>query len=156
MPVEMIDALCDLLEQQKEDFLAYEEATLALLESEPDDAEQYITQRAQLANAIDERTEEMARLCATQPGGDWLLQTALGKTEFGQVPGEYHRVFYAAQAVQSVASRIAQTDSQVLERLGRLRDEALASIRQNQNLPKIKKYLEDLSETPGSLRDSKA
>lgn len=142
--MDTITRLCSLLEEEKQRFLEYEEATLALLDCETDAAENYITQRGTLANEIDALIEEMARLCDAEPAGEVLLAAAKGSIDFARVPAEFHCVFYAGQAVRSVIHRITQTEKQAMERLEALREEALSHIRQNQNLPKIKKYLTDL------------
>lgn len=149
--------LCGLLEQKKGLFLEYEQATLALLDCAPEDAEKYIILRGQKATEIDELTETIARLCSQAPDPAVLLEAAGGKVDFERVPSEYHPVFYAAQGVFSVIHRIRQSDIQAMGRLAKLRDEAREAIRQNQNLPKIKKYLTDLTNAgpPASLKDEK-
>ncbi len=138
-------SLCRLIEAKKEKFLKYEQATLSMLDCGVDDVEHYIIQRANLANEIDEMAEGIARLCDDCPDKELLMNTALAKVSFERVPGEYHCVYYAAQGVQSVANRIAQTEKQVVARLQGLREDSLKSIREKQNLPKIKKYLTDLT-----------
>ena len=156
--MDTVTRLCSLLEEEKQQFLEYEQATLALLDCDADAAEQYITQRGALANQIDALIEEMARLCDGEPSGEVLLQAAKGSIDFERVPSEYHCVFYAGQAVRSVIHRIGQTEKQAMERLETMREDALSQIRRNQNLPKIKKYLTDLGSGQGevSLTDGKA
>lgn len=156
--MDVIAQICTLLEQKKALFTEYEQATQALLDCEADTVENYITQRGQKAIEIDALTEEIARLCSGMPASDLLLDATLARIDFAKLPPEYHSVFYEAQAVRSVAHRVSETDKQVVVRLEQLRDEALLNIRQNQNVPKIKKYLTDLSDRPsaGSLTDGKA
>ncbi|MGD9560461.1 MAG: hypothetical protein AB7V55_07640 [Oscillospiraceae bacterium] len=156
--MDTIAEICRLMEAKKERFFEYEKATLAMLECGPDDVEHYITQRGELAIEIDALTEQIARLASEEPAAELLVAAAAGRAEFAQLPPEYHCVFYEAQSVQSVANRIRETEKQVLARLNMFKDEALANIRQNQNLPKIKKYLTDLSgkNAQGSLTDEKA
>ncbi len=146
--MDTVARLCSLLEDEKQCFMQYEEATQALLDCEADAAEQYIIQRGMLANQVDALIEDMARLCDAEPAGEVLLAAAKGGIEFARVPGEYQCVFYAGQAVRSVIYRIGQTEQQAMARLEALREQALMRIRQNQNLPKIKKYLSGLGSGP--------
>ncbi len=142
--MDTVARLCSLLEEEKQCFMAYEQATLALLSCEADAAEQYIIQRGELANQVDTLIEDMARLCDGEPAGDVLLAAAKGNIDFARVPSEHQPVFYAGQAVRSVIHRITQTEQQAEARLQALRRQALERIKQNQNLPKIKRYLSDL------------
>lgn len=87
-----------------------------------------------------------------------LLDAAHARVDFAKVSGEFQCVFYGGQAVRSVISRIAETEKQAMEHLKVLRAKALENVRQNKEIPKIKKYLTDLTEPPiqGSLRNEKA
>lgn len=149
--MDKITALCQLLEEKKEKLLAYEVATLALLQCDADDAEHYIIQRGEIANEVDALGEEMARLCDGEPARQLMLDAANVRVDFSGVPSEYQCIYYAGQAVRSVASRIMESDKQVMERLQALRDEAREMLRQNENLPKIKQYLSNLGDKPTEL-----
>ncbi|NLW78161.1 MAG: hypothetical protein GXY32_01955 [Ruminococcaceae bacterium] len=156
--MDAIGQISTLLEQKKALFLEYEQATRALLDCEVDAVEKYITERGKKAIEIDALTEEIARLSSDVPAGELLREATLARIDFADLPPEFHDVFYDAQAVRSVAYRISELDKQVVTRLESLRDEAMAQIKQNQNMPKIKKYLTSLSDKPpaGSLSDGKA
>ena len=143
-----IARLCALLEEKKNKMLEYEQATLAMLECPPDDIDQYITRRGMIANSVDEIREEMGRLADSAPGGGQMLQAADARLAFETVPSEYQCLYYAGQAVRSVASRVRETERQVLDRIEKLRDEALTNVRQAQNLPKIRRYLTNLTDNP--------
>lgn len=158
MLLDLIGKLCSLLEEKKELFLQYEEATLAMLGCEADAMEQYIIRRDELANRIDDKNQEIARVCEEHPSREMLLAASEAKMEFAGVPSEYQCVFYGGQAVQSVISRIVQSDAQVVGRMEILKGQALEHVRQNKDVPKIKKYLTDLTEQPqqGALRSGKA
>lgn len=156
--MDTISELCTLLEAKKELFLRYEEVTLAMLDCGMDDVEHYITERDKIATDVEAVVEEMARLCAEEPGGHQMLEASEARVDFAKVPSEYHCLYYGGQAVRSIISRIMESDKQVVERLRVWRDEALEAIRQNQNMPKIKKYLTDLTDTKSesSLTNNKA
>ncbi len=153
----MVTKLCSLLEEKKGRFLMYEKATLDLLICDAEDIEKYITKRSELATEIEGIDEELLRTYSSADNAVLLEKIVKARMDFEQVPSEYQMVFYASQAVRSVAGRIQQSDKQVVERLQKLRVQALESVKKNQNLPKIKKYLTDLSELPaqGSLRNKK-
>lgn len=129
-----------------------------MLDCEVDAVEHYITERGEKAIEIDALSEQIARLASGEPASELLLRAANARVDFGALPPEYHSVFYEAQAVRSVAHRVMETEKQVTARLEALKQEALDNIRQNQNLPKIKKYLTGLSDSPatGSLTNGKA
>lgn len=153
-----IDKLCALLDEKKELFLRYRQATEGLLECTVDSAEQYITEREMLANEIDAKNEEIARVCADVPAAELLLGAAHARVDFDQIPNEYHCVFYGGQGVRSVISQIMESEKRAAERLQHLRSQALQGVKQNKEIPKIKKYLSDLAEPPvqGGLRNEKA
>ncbi|MDL2252734.1 hypothetical protein LJC49_01495 [Ruminococcaceae bacterium OttesenSCG-928-I18] len=156
--MDTIGQICVLLEKKKEKFNDYEKYTLEMLHCGADDIENYITQRAEIATEIDELTEEIGRICDGEANGDVFFRTASSKINYDEVPPELHPVFEAGQQVRSVANRILQSEKQVLERLESLKEEARSKIRENQNLPKIKKYLSDLGDQPtdGNLTNGKA
>lgn len=156
--MDTINQLSCLLEEKKEKFQMYETQTLALLSCELEDMEQYIINRDALATEIDELSEEMARICSDMPGGDLLMDILQTKVNFENVPDEYHPLFYSAQAVRSTVNRIAQTERQAVERMELFRSQALEQVKQNKDMPKIKKYLTDLTDTTpqGSFKDEKA
>lgn len=150
--VDKITHICQILEDKRELFLEYEKATQALLQCDAEDAENYITKRGKLANEIDELTEAFARACDGEPAKELLLETASGKADFSGVPSEYQCIYYSGQNMRSVIGRIAESEKQVIERLESLRDEAREAIKQNQDIPKIKKYLTDLSDPNPAIR----
>lgn len=153
----MIGEICVLLEQKKDRFAEYEQATQALLDCPPDDAEHYITRRSELATVIDGLDEQLHQLCGQAPDAAELWACTRANLPFERVPSAYQPVYYTAQGVQSIIQRIIQTEQQAKERLERLRQEALDAIKQNQNVPKIKKYLTGLTDVPVQpLTESKA
>ncbi|MDL2327156.1 hypothetical protein LJC64_00640 [Ruminococcaceae bacterium OttesenSCG-928-A11] len=154
--VDIVGKLCTLLDKENDLFLEYEQATLAALDCPADDVEHYITLRGAKANEIDGLREEITAVCGQMPDAPVLLECTRASLPFDKVPAGYQPVFYAGQNLRSVINRITQSDQQVMQRLERLRDEALDGIKQNQNMPKIRKYLTDLTDVPHQpLRDSK-
>lgn len=138
--------------------MEYEKATLALAESDEDSAEHYIMERSRLATEIDQLTEEIGRLCDREGSGELLMQIALAAVNYESVPQEYRGVYEKAQETRSVIFRIKGEEEQALAHLVEMKNEAELKIRENQHIPKIKKYLTDLSEQPGRgvLKDGKA
>ncbi len=156
--MDSITKLCTLLEEKKKLFLDYEKATLGLLDCNADSAEQYIIEREHLAIEIDGINEKIAREASEMPAPQLVRDAAAASIDFEKVPSEYHCIFYAGQAVRSVISRVIVSDGQAKEYLERLRGQALESVKQNKQLPRIKRYISDLAAQPqtGSLRDKKA
>ncbi|MDL2293605.1 hypothetical protein LJC60_03130 [Ruminococcaceae bacterium OttesenSCG-928-D13] len=155
--MDTVGKLCALLEKESDLFLEYEQATLALLDCAADDAEHYIMLRGAKANEIDGLVEEIAQVCGQVPDAAVLLECTKASLPFDRVPAGYQPVYYAGQNVRSVIHRIGQSDVQAMQRLERLRDEAVEAIKQNQNMPKIRKYLTDLTDVPHApLRNDKA
>ena len=156
--MDTVAQICELLEAKKEKFGQYERATLAMLDCGVDDIENYITERAVLATEIDELDEEIARICDDEPNGNVWYSAAKANLNFSQVPPELQPVFEGGQQVRSLASRIATSEKQVVERLEFIQNEAMEKLREQQNVPKIKKYLSDLGDQPntGSFKSEKA
>lgn len=141
-----VERVCELLKEKQARFLAYEKVTEALAESDVDTAEHYITQRSELANEIDLLTEQIGRLCDKDVNGVVLLKAAGAQCDYQEVPPEFRQVFECGQEVRTVAYRIGECEKRARQHLVVMRDEAMGKIRENQNLPKIKKYLTDLTE----------
>lgn len=156
--MDKIIQLCTLLEKKIELFTEYEKETLELIKCEPEGMEHYIIRRTELANEIDGVTEEIGKACDADPNAKLLYETASAQIPYSQVPPEWRPVFERAQNMFSVISRIQQSDSQIVERMEGIRKDAKERIKQNQHMPKIKKYLTDLSSKPeeGSYRSGKA
>lgn len=155
--MDTITQLCNLLDEKRDLFEQYEAATLALLSCEADAVGDYITQRAGLANQIEDLNEQLGRLCDGRADRQVMLDAASARVDFANVPSEYQCVYYAGQAVRSVTGRIATSEQQAVERLEALRADALEHVRQNQNVAKIHKYMTDLNAHAGetNLKDSK-
>lgn len=156
--MDRIIQLCTLLEKKIDLFSEYEKDTLELIKCEPEDMEHYTIHREALANEIDDLQEEIGRLCDADPNAKLLYDTTNAKLPYSQVPPEWHPVFERAQNMLSVISRIQQSDKQIIERMEKIREDAQDKIKQNQHMPKIKKYLTDLSTKPeeGTFRSGKA
>ncbi len=155
--MDTVAKLCTLLEEKKRLFLSYEKATQGLLGCDADSAEQYIIERERLAIEIDAKNEEIAREASEMPAPALVRGAAGASIDFEKVPGEYHCVFYAGQAVRSVISRVIESDRQATEHLEKLRGLALENVKQNKEIPRIKRYISDLAAPPqtGGLRDKK-
>lgn len=156
--MDTIGCIGKLLEEKNTKFLAYEQATLEMLHCDVDAIENYIIKRGELANEIDACTEEIGRVCDKEPNGKLLFQAALAQINYEMVPPDMYPLYELGQQILGVASRVRTSDGQVLERLETLKQDALAKIKENQNLPKIKKYLVDLGENTasGSFTSGKA
>lgn len=156
--MDIIKQVCALLQEKLELFLQYKAATENLQTCKADFAEQYITQRQELANKIDAKNEEIAKMCELEPASQLLFAAANAQTNFDGLPNEYQAVFYKGQEVQSVIGQILQSEKRAEENLQSLKAQALEGIRQNKDVPKIKKYLSDLTQPmpQGGLRDEKA
>lgn len=146
--MEISETLLMLLEQKKEKFTAYEAATKALLTCEQDSAEHYIIERGALATEIDNLNEEIGRLCDKREDSILAVQVVAAQCNFEHVPQDLQLVYEKAQAVRGVMARIVDMEPLVLQRMDKFQLENKELIRQNHNLPKIKKYLNDLSENP--------
>lgn len=156
--MDTVGKILTLLDKKAALFFEYEKATQDILYCEPDDVEHYITLRGGLANEIDEVTEKIGLACDEMPNSEVVFATASGRINYDKVPPEYQLIFESSQSIRSTMSRIMEAEKQVIVRLEAFRDEAKKKIRQNQNVPKIKKYLTGLMEKQGEggLTDGKA
>lgn len=142
--MDIIQQIYTLLEQKKQAFDAYEAATEALLQCEADSVEHYITQREQLASKIDGLNAEIRRLCAEDTAGAALENAAFSRLNYDDMPAEHRPLYELDQQTRTILYRIGEANPKVVERLEQFRKEAEEHMRNNENVPKIKKYLTDL------------
>ena len=156
--MDTIAKVCELLDEVKNNLLSYEKATQDLLTCDVDDVEHYITLRGEMANRMDALLAEIADACAREENANTIYQAALARIPFSEVPPDLVPVFESGQSNRSTVARIGQTERQVMERLEGFRQEALDNLRQNQNMPKIKQYLDVLADRADheSLTNGKA
>lgn len=137
--------------------MAYEEATEELLVCDADSAEYYITERGRLASEIDDLTEEIGRVCDGAEGGDVLFKAATMRIGYDDMPPEMRPAYDLCQQTRTIIYRISELEPRVLARMEAFREEARDYMKNNQNVPKIKKYLTDLGEdAPINLTNNKA
>ncbi len=150
--MDIVATICTLLEKKKEKFSEYEQATQNMLHCELDDLGNYITKRSVLANEIDKITAEIEQLCLKNPKGDLYAKISYAHVNFDMVPPALHPMFELGQQVRSIIARIHKLEPQVMQRLEGQKKEAFQKVKENHNLPKIKKYLSNLGDQPSTGR----
>ncbi len=148
--MDIIQNICHLLNDKKDKFSEYEKLTIEMLHCNVDDLGNYITKRSKLANEIDEISAKIETLCLKEPKGDVYAKVSYAQLSFENVPVELQPMFELGQQVRGTMARILKLEPQVIQRLEGLKREAFQKIKENHNLPKIKKYLTNLGEQPSS------
>ncbi len=148
--MELAAQLYDLLAEKKSKFLQYEQLTQDMLHCSTDDLGDYITKRGNLANEIDLLSERMQELYQPQKNAELYAKICFAQADFADVPKAMHPLFTLGQEVRAVLARTQKMEPAIMQRLETLKTEAFQKIKENRNMPKIKKYLSNLGEQPGS------
>ncbi|WMJ82881.1 hypothetical protein ACS3UN_01435 [Oscillospiraceae bacterium LTW-04] len=137
-----------LLIKKQELFLEFERYTNLLAVCDVEDMDNYITKRADLANEIDNVTDQISNLAKTvtvTPSIDMILSNSCC---FSEVPSQWQEIFLEAQKIKGIVSRCIEVNLHALERMTELRDNLKELIAQNNNTPRIIKYIS----TSGALQ----
>lgn len=149
--MEIIEKLCVLLEQKKDLFARYEAYTekLGVCDMErTEDIEEYITNRADLANQIDKLNREITSLCEKAKNRKQLLAWMGNRCNYDEVQPEARGLFSRSQEIFGIMNRIAAQEPQIVQRMRGECDGLLVKIKGAQNTPKIARYLNSLTSKP--------
>lgn len=140
----MPQSICELLTQKKELFIAYAQATEAMLTCEIEHLEQYITKRSELIALIGEIDRNVEALCA-QTADHAMTRAAINNSaEYDALPEELRAVFHAGQEVLGVVQSVINNEEAVRVHLLALRDDCEKNIRRVSKAPKVTQYLRAL------------
>lgn len=130
-----------LLQKKLDLFLEFERYTGLLINCNVDDMADYITKRAELANKIENVTDELSAL--TRPVAVFPDVAAIlsNSCDFSEVPPEWQPVFSAAQRVRAVISRCLDLNEQAIDRMAGLRAQLKDRIAEAKNTPRLIKYI---------------
>ncbi len=134
------------LDEVKASLLEYEAVTQELLTCDADSVENYITARGEIANKIDAKIEEIRGFCAAEPNGELIYKAAMAQVNYNELSPDLVPLFELGQSNMSAVGRVKRTEEQAMERLVAFKKEAQDKMKQSQHVPKIKKYLTDLSD----------
>lgn len=137
-----------LLTKKQSLFLEFERYTNLLAVCDVDDMDNYITKRANLAIEIENVTVQISDITKTTtvtPSANAILDNSCC---FSEVPLEWQEVFLESQKIQGIISRCIEVNFQALERMTEVRDQLKELIAQNNNTPRIIKYIS----TSGALQ----
>lgn len=147
--MQQITTALELLEQKKQLFCQYEEATSHILtETDIDDIEKYITERDGLANRIDERDRQLVTLLA--PWGAQATALLKGQPQAAQLPDELQPLTAVCEQIMELVRRIRLKNSEAMIRCEGLLEGSEQQIRNASNTPKISRYLSNLTEPRSS------
>lgn len=140
--------ILSLLIKKQALFLEFEHYTNLLLVCDVDDMDNYITKRANLANEIDNVTvqiSDLTKMATVTPSANAILDNSCS---FSEVPLQWQAVFIESQKIHGIVSRCIEANLQALERMTEVRDHLKELIVQNNNTPRIIKYIS----TSGALQ----
>ena len=144
----IVQNILSLLTKKQSLFLEFERYTNLLLVCDVDDMDNYIIKRANLANEIDNVTVQISDLTKTAtviPSANAILDNSCS---FSEVPLQWQEVFIESQKIYGIVSRCIEANLQALERMTEVRDHLKELIAQNNNTPRIIKYIS----TSGALQ----
>ncbi|MEG0752612.1 MAG: hypothetical protein RR461_02170 [Angelakisella sp.] len=134
-----------LLEEKKLAFERYEALTDTLMEtSDTDIMEDYITKRANMANKIDMLDSRIKQLLCEafgEEGSRAMKQSTLRES----LPQPLQPIYDCNLRILEVVRRIRLKDSDITAGCVRFRDETMEKIKATNNMPKINRYLNNLS-----------
>ncbi|MEG1942241.1 MAG: hypothetical protein RRY54_00195 [Angelakisella sp.] len=134
-----------LLEEKKLIFERYEALTDKLSETSDTDATQdYITKRAELANKIDALDNVIKKLLEEASGeeGMRVLEQSYPREA---LPEGLRQVYDSNLSIMEVVRRIRLKNSDITAGYERDRAEAMEKIKAASNMPKVNRYLNNLS-----------
>lgn len=134
-----------LLEEKKLIFERYEALTDLLADTADTDATQdYITKRAELANKIDALDAIIKKLLEEASGEEG--RRALEQSCQREIlPESLRQVYDSNVSIQDVVRRIRLKNSDIMAGYERERAEVAEKIKASSNMPKINRYLNNLS-----------
>lgn len=135
-----IQRVIDLLEEKRDYFALYEQASLEMLSCELDGIDEKLEHRAVMIAGIDCLDEQIDEACDKQ---ELYCQAARAACGRGELPDEWKPVFDRAMQVRAIVSRLPDIDLQIEMRLEQERDLAMEQIKSNnrgQNAQAAKYY----------------
>lgn len=143
--------ILQLLVKKQSFFLEFEHFTNLLSVCDVEDMSNYITKRTDLANKIDNVTDQISTFAESldiEPSIDAILSN---RCCFSEVPLQWQPIFLEAQKINGIVSRCIEVNLHALERMTELRNNLKTLIAQNSNTPRIIKYIE----TSGALQQER-
>lgn len=113
-----LDKMLELLEQERQLLLAFEEATQVMLTCRQERLEEQMKERQRLLEEIQQTEQALKELCgeAGEEGG-LALAAAQARAEPSALPEGLLPVYQAAMEVQAVLSRFPESEVQAMMRL---------------------------------------
>lgn len=143
--MQQITTALELLEQKKQLFCQYEEATSCLLtETDINTIEKYITEREGLANKIDGLDSRLATELA--PWGAQAAALLKGQPQPVPLPEELEPLEELCGKILETVRRIRLKNNEAMARCEALLQGSEQQIRNARNTPKISRYLNNLTE----------
>lgn len=131
-----------LLLQKKYDlFLEFEHYTNLLTACDTDNMADYITKRNDLANKIDNVTEQITNLVKSvdiTPSANSILSN---RCRYSEVPASWQTLFLQSQQIAGVISRCIEINQQALQRMTQLSAHFKGRIADTNNTSRIIKYI---------------
>lgn len=146
--MEITQEILLLLNKKLNLFLEFENYTHLLTTCNPDAIANYITKRTNIANKIDNVTEQICDLikdaAISPPAADILAN----RCAYSAVAPSWQPIFTQAQEIKGVASRCLEINTQVTHRLTELRAYYKKRIIETKNTPRLIKYLNSSGTIP--------
>lgn len=139
--MQIIQDVMLLLQKKLELFSEFEHYTNLLTGCDVNDMADYITKRTELANKIENVTDQISALSRDIALSPPISDILSNSCDFSEVPPQWQPVFLASQNIRAVISRCMERNQQALERMTELRDVLKARIAQAQNTPRLIKYI---------------
>lgn len=137
-------SILECLEQKKVLFQQYEECTKQMGACSFEDLENYITERAGLANQIDQLNREIDALCDMAEDPDLMRDAVANRGDYGDFPPQLLPVYDKASEIFICISHVYGLEPQIKARMDEERLRLLQKVRDNADTAKVYHYVKNL------------
>lgn len=137
-------AILECLEQKKALFRLYEECTSKMGACSIEDLQDYITERAGLANEIDQLNREIDAFCDTSDDPELMRDAVANRGNYGDFPQYMLPVYNKASEILTCISHVYNMEPQIKQRMSEESARLLQKIRSNSDTAKVYHYVKNL------------
>ena len=127
---EKVSRICELLDEIRNELLEFEQETIEIISCDIDSIEEHTENRVKITERMDAVFKKIDVICIDMDGGAEIRKIIRNVSMFTTVEPEFEPVFFKAQAIFSILSRIKDSDVQAIGRINIEREVLLKQIRE--------------------------
>lgn len=145
-----IQEIVNNLEQKKVLMSQFEQLSESLLVSEIDQLESLVDQREEIIQQVNELDNQLERIPLYQKDMETIQNAIKNRMNRSDINSEYLPIFDKGQEIFAVVNRIAKMELLIASHLEDCRKDLEEKLKESNNLPKIRKYLDTI---PNEIED---